>query len=432
VRLDDISLYNAECVLLVVLLAAYAGYLLLHRLRAARPSLNIATPLLVGFLVRVLAAVGVTLTPLAQSLRGGDELAFLSQSHALAATSLTSAAWTDALTGSLYKWVFALQIRAFDAPELALRITQVTITMAGLMLMAAAVYDLAGRRAARIAAWVLALEPASIFFSSLLHKEPLMYLAEGLVVFGGVQLWRRGRPTSLLPMAAGCLIAVATRRYAGWFLIAAAAAIALHSAARGSGRNWASSGVLILAVAGLAIATTPTVLQATTPAQLKANLQSSQDANASDASNLKLERVDFSSRGAVIGNLPQRIADIVTRPYPWQVANTSQQLGVLGTLVALLALGLGTAAAIRRRGHIFRGAGPFLHVAFAMLIAYALSAGNAGTAYRYRTHVVVLALCAVVVLRSTSEKQRAPESGALPLGSPAAPSPIALTSAARA
>ena len=54
-------------------------------------------------------------------------------------------------------------------------------------------YELAGPRPARIAAWLLALEPASIFFSSLLHKEPLMYMAEGLVVYGGAVLWKRGK-----------------------------------------------------------------------------------------------------------------------------------------------------------------------------------------------------------------------------------------------
>ena len=93
----------------------------------------------------------------------------------------------------------------------------------------AGVYELAGPRPARIAAWILALEPANIFFSSLLHKEPLMYLAEGLVVFGGAVLWKRGKLTALIPMIAGCLIAMATRPYVGWFLTAAAAAVVLHA-----------------------------------------------------------------------------------------------------------------------------------------------------------------------------------------------------------
>ena len=40
-----------------------------------------------------------------------------------------------------------------------------------LFLLATAVYELAGPKAAGITAWVLAFEPSSIFFSSILHKE---------------------------------------------------------------------------------------------------------------------------------------------------------------------------------------------------------------------------------------------------------------------
>ena len=43
-------------------------------------------------------------------------------------------------------------------------------------------------------------------------------------------------------------------------------------------------------------------------------------------------------------------------------------------------------------------AGPLVYPALFMLVAYAISAGNAGTAYRYRTHIVGLAVCLVLVL----------------------------------
>ena len=96
----------------------------------------------------------------------------------------------------------------------------VTFSVVGIVLLAAAVHELAGPKPALIAAWILAIEPANIFFSSLLHKEPIMYLAEGLVVYGGALLWQRGKLVALLPMIFGCLLAVATRPYVGWFLMA--------------------------------------------------------------------------------------------------------------------------------------------------------------------------------------------------------------------
>ena len=115
-------------------------------------------------------------------------------------------------------------------------------------------------------------------------------------------------------------------------------------------------------------------------------LQQSQDANAADGANLSLERVDYSSRGNLIVNLPKRIRDMIFRPYLWQTANASQQLGAIGTLVVLACLALLAVAIARNRRSIMPLAGPLIYPAAFMLVAYSISAGNAGTAYRYRTH----------------------------------------------
>jgi hypothetical protein len=53
----------------------------------------------------------------------------------------------------------------------------------------------------------------------------------------------------------------------------------------------------------------------------------------------------------------------------------------------------------RRRGEVMALTGPMLYVAFFLTVAYALSAGNAGTSFRYRTHVVTLAVAALCALR---------------------------------
>ena len=271
----------------------------------------------------------------------------------------------------------------------------ITFAVVGIGLLGAAVYELAGARAARIALWILALEPANIFFSSLLHKEPLMYLAEGLVVYGGAVLWKRGNLTALFPMILGCLIATATRPYVGWFLTAAAAAVVLHaSLTRQRGlRSFALTTTCVV----LIFAFIPIVWEQSSDTKLK-ELQASQDANATDSASLSLERVDYSTREKLVVNLPKRIRDIIFRPYVWQTENTSQQLGAFGTLVVLACLALLAVAIARNRKQIMNIAGPLVYPAGFMLIAYAISAGNAGTAYRYRTHLVGLALSLVLVL----------------------------------
>ena len=54
-------------------------------------------------------------------------------------------------------------------------------------------------------------------------------------------------------------------------------------------------------------------------------------------------------------------------------------------------------------------AGPLIYPMSFLLVAYALSAGNAGTGFRYRTHIVVLAVAVLVALREGVVRARAPE-----------------------
>jgi len=372
-------------------------YLLFRWLRRSRQDLAIGTPIAIALGIRVLTAFGVSSSSVASTLRGGDEAGFFLVSQHISGTAFPGSQWTDALTGKLYEFVFASQIGLLDSTQTVLRISQAGIAVVGLALLAAAVYELAGRRAAVIVAWILALDPANIFFSTLLHKEPNMLLAGGLVAFAGAHMWKRAELRYLWLITLGCLIAVATRPYAGWFLIAAGAAITLHVGIRTrtqEGRSLALIGVVVL----LAAITAPTILKASTHESL-ASLQQSQSANASSSANLKLEQVDFSTRGAIIVNLPQRISDVLTRPYPWQLGNVSQQFGLLGTIFAFTVFWMLARELWRARGNIMDRAGPLVYVGFFLLIAYSLSAGNAGTAFRYRMHIVALAVCLLVVLR---------------------------------
>ena len=395
--LTDAELYSTECQLVALLAGLYLLVLVVRVLKRSRPGLAIGAPIAAAFMLRIVAALGLDQTPIAPELRGGDELFFLDQAQDIAAQSISSEASVEALTDRLHIFLFSLNYRALgDAPDMMLRFEVISLAVVGLALLSAAVYELAGPKPAIIAAWVVGLEPTGVFFSGLLHKEPLMFLGEGMVAFGGAVLWKRGDLRALAPMVIGCLIATATRPYVGWFLASAAAVMALHaSLRRGSPSRSVALSVIMLA---LIVAFIPVVWQATSGESLK-ELQASQEANAEDDANLALEEVDYSSRGRMVANLPQRIRDVVFRPYPWQVANTSQQLGVIGTLVMFVGLLLLLAALLQNGGAVMRRAGPLVYPALFLLVAYSLSAGNAGTAFRYRTHVVGLLLCLLLVLR---------------------------------
>lgn len=399
--MTNTPLYNVELFAVLLLVWGAVLALLVRKFMATRSDIRIGTQVAVAFVSRVVAALAVSLTSLAAGLRDGDEPGFVFFAHRTARTPLDSTEFLQAFTHRLYEWVFAVQIKLVDAPEDIMRVTQVGLTTIGILLIVVAVHDLAGAKASRLAAWLLAMEPANMFFSSLLHKEPNMFLAEGLVAYGGARLWSRGSLFGALPMTAGCLIAVATRPYAGWFLVAASAAIMLHTSFRASRASALNAMVLFLVVAAGLIVSLPTVLNATSPKNLS-HLQESQKANASDKSNLALERVNYSTRGDVVRNLPKRVSDVLLRPYPWQVANPAQRLGVLGTLVVYALIMLLALSVARHWGAAFSRAGPLIYLALMLLIAYSLSAGNAGTAFRYRTHVVTVAIGLLVVLRATT------------------------------
>jgi hypothetical protein len=397
-HLSDRSLYLDECVLIALGVGAYALWLLAAGLRRSRADLRIGRAVAVAFVVRVIAAAALGAVSIGSQLRGGDENTFLSRAHDLADHSITTSASLDKLTSELHTFLFSLNFRILspDIPLLMLRVEMITFSVIGLTFLAAAVYELAGARAARIAAWILALEPANVFFSSLLHKEPLMYMAEGAVAFGGAVFWTRGKLWAFVPIVFGCLVATATRPYVGWFLAAAAVAVILHAALtrqRGA-RSVLIAGTMVLLIAAFF----PLVWNASSHKSLQ-SLQQSQEANAENTSaNLSLERVDYSTRDKLITNLPERVSDVILKPYPWQTQNASQQLGVLGTLVMLIAVGFLIVAVARDGRLVMQRAAPLIYPAVFMLVAYSLSAGNAGTAYRYRTHVVGILLCLVVVL----------------------------------
>jgi hypothetical protein len=163
----------------------------------------------------------------------------------------------------------------------------------------------------------------------------------------------------------------------------------------------------IYAVAIVAFLATPVILQASSKKNLQ-TLQQSQTANVTGAgqatggangNNLALEQVDYSTRGAILSNLPSRMSDVLIKPFPWQLGDTSQRIGALGTMVAYALILLLLRYAWLSRGQVFPRAAPLLYPILFLLMAYSLSAGNAGTGFRYRSHLVTLAIAAVVVLR---------------------------------
>lgn len=407
------TISNVEGVLLAFLVVAFLFWFLIHKLAASRSDLRIGVPVAIAFGLRLAAIAGISATGLETTLRGGDETTFLNIGRYLASQPLGHGYFPHG-PYQLQTVIFALEMKLGFLTVGAMRIVQVGIALTGVILIVAAVHDLAGGRAARLTAWILAFEPASIFFNSALHKEPNMELAAGLVVFGGTMIWRRLDVRGLLICGLGGLIAVETRSYAGWFLVAAAVLVLLHAALRSLDRPLRAMPV-IYAVVIAGFVATPVLLQASSKKSLQV-LQQSQNANATGAGqatggangdNLKLEQVDFSTRGAILKNLPKRVRALILEPYPWQLSDTSQRFGAIGTLFAYAILLLLLRYAWLSRGQVLPRAAPLLYPLFFLLVAYSLSVGNAGTGFRYRTHLITLAVGVMAILREHVIRKRA-------------------------
>jgi hypothetical protein len=405
---------QAEGVVISVLVVGVILLWTLHRFQRRRPEMLIGSAVLIAFAIRLLAVAGLNATGMGASLRGGDESTFLIDAQVLASTPLGTGFLPHGVF-QLHVVLFALEMKLGFLNVTGIRVTQIGIAMLGAMFMTAAAYDLGGPRAARFAAWCLAFEPSSMFFNSEIHKESLMELAAGVAAFGGVWMWKRLDIRGLLICAVGCAIGVETRSYAGWFLACGCVMMVLHAALRNMQRKGiALSLVYAVLIAGMIA--TPTLLAATSGSNLK-RLQASDAANATGAgqggnggpngANLALESVDVSSRGAVITSLPLKIRELVLQPYPWQLHDTSQAFGSIGTLFAYAVMVLFIRYAWICRGDVFGRAGPLLYPLLFELIAYSVTVGNAGTGFRYRSHLVTLGICSMAVLREAARERRA-------------------------
>lgn len=407
------TLYKAECAILVALLGGLLLSRLTSRLSRDRPGLRLGPPLLMGAGFRLAAALAINYVPPAQTLPGPDEEGFLRQAEQVAGSHSLWSFLTSYLPGNVFDAAGNLHLQLLtgqlvvlgDPGTLVLRLTQMSLSLAAIALLSAAVYNLAGRTAALATAWIVALEPSGVVFSAILNKEAPMFLAEGLVLYGVSTLSRKPIWHALAALGGGCAIGFATRPYAGAFigvsLLVTLLVITLRAGPEGRPlvARIAIIAVLI-AVSGVAVASHSTLLS---------RLQSAQDFYSSGPSNLALEPVEFSTPAGVAQGLPGRMKDLLMRPYPWQATNLSQRLGIVGSAMFWVLLAVVAAGLLQARGAVWSRAGPILCMSGFVFIGYALTISNAGTAFRYRVHVTFLlagAATALVLVEGTPLARR--------------------------
>jgi hypothetical protein len=401
------DVYRTLCVVLSVLVVAWAMVGLVALLRRRRKNFDVILPLAGALLLRLVAAAVLSGATSLAAVRDPDEAGYISQAFDLSGSAPWSHAWLVNLPGRPHVILLAIQTGVLgDPPDFALRVLQIGLSVAAICVLSAAAFDLSGPRGAKVTAWLLAVEPSHVFFSGLANKEPLMFLAEAVVVFGAVRMWQRRDVAAAGLIASGSLVATGMRPYAGVALLAGGGLVTLHASLRRMGPRQErairlATITMVIAVAGgaLVVAATPRILK---------RLQTYQQANAFDRSNLRLEPVNFSTRRGFVSDAPRRVRDILIRPYPWQTANWSQRSGALGTVGAwVLLAALLILVTTNPRAALSRGP-PLAYLLVIVIFAYAVATGNAGTGFRYRSHVVALGITLAAVLATAPRKRVRP------------------------
>lgn len=365
----------------------------LARLRRVIRSHPFATVVIAALVVRSAVAVGIFM--LAGGTLFDDDVAYLEVGRALS-------------HGIQQAPGFVRQTGAFVFPLTGALLVGGGSTLAGQLLSAFAGSLVAGsaaalgRRATGSVGWglvagaVVAFLPSQVLWSSLVLKDPFVWLAVSVVAVGLAREPALGSSRSWVPVAAGT-IALGFLR--GQSAIVSGLALIVSLLLIGGRKAWPAVGVVLALViaapwaGGYGPAGWSVIESGTDAAAIRAK-------TAEGAATAVVEEAPDGTDPAGLGleHLPRGVSVYLLEPYPWQPTSSDrlaparwENLLVWYPVLALAAIGI--LAEVRRlRWTLF----PALYGA-GMTVAYALTEGNLGTAFRHRGEVVwVMALFAGV------------------------------------
>lgn len=238
---------------------------------------------------------------------------------------------------------------------------------------------------AMLSGLVVALMPSQVLWSSLVLKDPFVWLAVGVVCAGMALNPHRGNSTGLA-LVVGGIFALGFLRGQSAIVASIAVLIALGGAAGEGRRRLVAAGVVVgsLLIApwlgGYGPAGWSVVEAGGNVAEYRAEVSARADTAVVDPSD--------PAEGLGLGHLPRGISVYLLEPYPWVQASSSRlepaRWENLVWYVVLALAAVGAASELRnRRWTLF----PVLYAAGITLV-YALAEGSLGNAYRHRGEVV--------------------------------------------
>jgi len=246
------------------------------------------------------------------------------------------------------------------------------------------------RKVATRAMLFTAFFPQMLFWSSALYKDPAVMLCISVNILVTLRMKSRFTTLNLAAYLATAGALVFLRFYIFYTVVAATLVGFLIGQRRGLLFGLFSQIVLVLSVIVLLLSTSvgQEMIQQARFLDLE-QLQLSRDDLARSAETGFATDADVSTLPGLIRFLPVGIVYLLFSPFPWTVSSLRQLLAmpdvlVWYALVPSLIRGLGSAVR-----HRLAQTMPILLFTTALTIAYGAFLGNAGTAYRQRTQIMM-------------------------------------------
>jgi 4-amino-4-deoxy-L-arabinose transferase-like glycosyltransferase len=265
------------------------------------------------------------------------------------------------------------------------------------------------RKVATIAMLFTAFFPQMIFWSAAMYKDPSVMLCIALNILATLRMKERFRFDSLFLYLFSALLLLWLRFYIFYALVGATAVSFLFSRRRGLFSSL-SSQVLLASTFVLLFLFTPMGKEMLS-IQHYLNLEQLHRSRAdlASAGSGYQAQADVSTPMGALRILPMGVLFLLFSPFPWTVSNLRQMLALPDVLVwyaMMPALLRGLYSALRHR---LTEAMPILLFTATLTIAYGVFQGNAGTAYRQRTQIMMFYF--LFVADGLSQKQRREQEG---------------------
>lgn len=253
-------------------------------------------------------------------------------------------------------------------------------------------------RVAKIAAYSIAVFPSFIIWSSQLMKDGLIIFLLVTTMILTMRLTEKFNPV-ILALLIVSLFGILSLRFYIFYMVLVAV---VGSFVVGLSKSNTSIVFRLLLTAVLGVALTyfgpgeRMSAQLTTFGNLE-RLQMSRSDLAKRAGSGFNQETDISTLEGALAALPIGFSYLMLAPFPWQAENLRQSITIPEVLVWWMLIPfifVGLAYTIKNRTRI---ALPILIFSLLLTIAYSLSQGNVGTAYRQRTQIQVFFFIFVAV-----------------------------------